>query len=470
MKEFLGGGESGEFTARFITRCDSLRHGKALGPKMPGELEDFLSLGLDVSRSLWDSESLLVHLDIEYVNFDFPAEPYLDPDRSFHLQRPSENATEKFLLPYGISPLHLLSGRGHHFAWRIERGSAAYRQLCEIGHLPLHLEKRYQALSEDPLLGGIDSELGGAYCGLGLVMEYIACGISDRANPQTSIPVELTAVEVPPQQRGREVVSIDISEYGDQLNTRAVRMPFSLYLKPWCRQGIMSDEIRGRIPLMVSVPLVGMSCTEGIWVMRDLEKASELACEVSMYIPDFSDHMLKLIGDYISSETAQFHSWYYSQEQIESDRWNSTYDTLPFDILPPCAAHILQYPNDLLLRPSGIQLVVRVLLSLGWHPRQIAGLIRSKYERNYGWGNEWYYYDAATRADFYTRLFSGQVVSRRDNLKLFTCKSVKDCRYCFSQNSNCDLCDYRKSLLERVKHERLASRPVNRLFLPNEHF
>src|SRR5258708_20611933 len=32
---------------------------------------------LEISRSLWDRESLLADLDIEYVNFDFRAEPFL---------------------------------------------------------------------------------------------------------------------------------------------------------------------------------------------------------------------------------------------------------------------------------------------------------------------------------------------------------------------------------------------------------
>jgi hypothetical protein len=57
------------------------------------------------------------------------------------------------------------------------------------------------------------------------------------------------------------------------------------------------------------------------------------------------------------------------------------------------------------------------MLSLGWHPRHIAGLIRSKYERDYGWGGKWHRYDATSRADFYTRLFAGlfmtgQMISR----------------------------------------------------------
>ena len=38
--------------------------------------------GVDIDRSLLDKESLIAHLDIEYVNFDSPAESYLNPERS----------------------------------------------------------------------------------------------------------------------------------------------------------------------------------------------------------------------------------------------------------------------------------------------------------------------------------------------------------------------------------------------------
>jgi hypothetical protein len=47
----------------------------------------------------------------------------------------------------------------------------------------------------------------------------------------------------------------------------------------------------------------------------------------------------------------------------------------------------------------------------GWHPRSIAGLIRSKFERDYGWGAYWYRYDAAARADFYVRVLCGELLS-----------------------------------------------------------
>jgi hypothetical protein len=43
----------------------------------------------------------------------------------------------------------------------------------------------------------------------------------------------VTAVEVAPSSRGREMLSIDLSEYADPLPMRTIRIPYSGYLKPW---------------------------------------------------------------------------------------------------------------------------------------------------------------------------------------------------------------------------------------------
>jgi hypothetical protein len=88
-------------------------------------------------------------------------------------------------------------------------------------------------------------------------------------------------------------------------------------------------------------------------------------------------------------------------------------------------------------------------MALGWHPRHIAGLIRSKYERDYGWLAEWLIYDAATRADFYTRLFAGLIEVGRDELVDFNCLSTKEKGWCFTPVAWCDLERFRKALLQR---------------------
>jgi hypothetical protein len=138
-------------------------------------------------------------------------------------------------------------------------------------------------------------------------------------------------------------------------------------------------------------------------------------------------------------------------------------------MLPPCTRHILEHPNDLLQRPGCIQRVVRVLLAIGWHPRHIAGLIRSKYERDYGWGDQWSGYDPGTRADFYARVFTGLFVTGVDDLVDFNCQSAREEGICFVARCTENLEHFRESLLERRSHERLACRPLNRLLLPEEH-
>jgi hypothetical protein len=123
----------------------------------------------------------------------------------------------------------------------------------------------------------------------------------------------------------------------------------------------------------------------------------------------------------------------------------------------------------LLLRPSGIRRIVTVLLSLGWHPRHIAGLIQSKFERNHAWGQAWAGYDPATRADFYVRVFAGLIAARYDDLVDFNCQSAREQGTCHVPGCQQNLQPFKQSLLDRRHHERLARRPVHRLFLPAEH-
>ena len=111
----------------------------------------------------------------------------------------------------------------------------------------------------------------------------------------------------------------------------------------------------------------------------------------------------------------------------------------------------------------------RCFLALGWHPRHIAGLIRSRYERDFGWAWRWYFYDATLRADFYTRIFSGLFMTGRDDLIDFNCVSMREKGVCRDTAGACGIDDFRDSLLERRANGRLAGRPFNRLLLPAEH-
>jgi len=466
MIEFLGGIVLCEATCVYINGQGE--YGRGVKYRHPHEMPDLLDAGFDVARSVWDRENLLVDLDIEYVNFDFPAEPYLSPERAFAIQQPVEWAIERILRGYDCPWLHLMSGRGHHFQWNIRRDSRAYGRLVEIGYLPDYLEGVYESpLGYSGEVVGV--EHGVASSGLSLLAEYLGHLIKEAAAVQCSIPVMLTAVEAGPSQRGREVVSVDISEYGDPLHLRALRVPFSVYLKPKQQRQMLGEHHVETFPVTFLVPRDEMDAVRSILVMRDAEQVVELARRTSVRIPDGSDAMDRFIDAYKDSDVAGFHEWFFSVEHDEPSEWRRTYDMVGFDELPPCVQHVFAHPNDLLLKPACLELVVRVFLALGWHPRHIAGLIRSKYERDYGWGARWYTYSAGMRADFYTRVFSGLFFVGRDNLVDFNCQSTREKGYCLSPCASCNLAQFRDSLLERRGHERLASGPVNRLFFADQH-
>ncbi len=257
LVEYLGGrGEIDSVTARYLVESD---RGRFQIPRScpVGDLERLLEGDGEIARSLSDSESLLVHLDLEYVDFDHPEAAYVNPWRAFRLQEPTVAAVEEVLLEWGIAPLHLITGQGHHLVWRIGLDSPTCRRLAELGKLP----------------GGVISPFGGemgagiepvsereaaAFGGLGLVVEFLAHSVRRRAAPASEVPVQITGVHVGPcgAARRREIVSFDISEYGDPMGTRVIRMPFTRYEKPWKSGLARGLGIEGELPsTVITIPL-----------------------------------------------------------------------------------------------------------------------------------------------------------------------------------------------------------------------
>jgi len=113
MLQFLGGDSVENVTCEYLTAGDvSDSHHRQ--PQPVGSLPGFWENGWDISRSLWDHDSLVIHLDIEYVNFDFPVEPYLEPERIFDLQRPVEQGDQILSKPYRSQPFEPLDAVGDH--------------------------------------------------------------------------------------------------------------------------------------------------------------------------------------------------------------------------------------------------------------------------------------------------------------------------------------------------------------------
>jgi len=402
MLEFLGADEAGDFSAEYIT-ADTPDAAERT-PLLPWELAAQLEGGRDISRSLADRDSLIAHLDIEYVNFDFPAEAYLDPVRAFALQEPVEAGVKRVLGHYGIEALHILSGRGHHFVWRIHRASKVFARLADAGrstqlHDSLLVRRR----------DGLDApSITCAFAGLGLLMEFVARLVINLAASQTIIPLAMTAIEVERSVCGREMISLDLSEYADPLPMRTIRVPYSGYLKPWQQPYAVGPANLPRIGPMIFVTLDAADLRHGMAAMRDPRLAADLARDSAALIPDQTHGTEHLLHHYFGSDLHKFHEHFHASQHDDPRRWAETYDRTPLDHLPSGAREALCHPNDLLLRPVGMKRVTEALLECGWHPRHIAGLIRSKFERDYGWGDKWKDYSPALRADCYTRIFAGE--------------------------------------------------------------
>ncbi len=111
-----------------------------------------------------------------------------------------------------------------------------------------------------------------------------------------------------------------------------------------------------------------MSVTEALKIMRDPGAVVELAERAAAFVPDGSAGMERLISSYTASALANFHRDFYSTKPDPPESWPQTYDRIDPEQLPPCARFILEHPNDLLLRPSGMRRILAVSLSLGCRP------------------------------------------------------------------------------------------------------
>lgn len=445
IADYLGRDRDGRPTANYLTRCDGIEPAKFKEIAIEN-WENALRKPWDLARSLGDRDSLIAHIDIEYVDFDFPAEAFVDPERACRLQEPVVKAIEEILASFGIRPLHLLTGQGHHFVWRMANESISSKRLRgEVCPGAL-------VASGDDVVAVPGSDEAG-FEGLGLVMEYLAQEVRKRVASVAEIPVELTTVEVGKLISGRrEIVSIDLSEYGDPLASRVIRLPFTHYRKPWQsglleRLGLLQD-----VPRFVTLPLHEIDVQQAIKIRQNAAEVRDLAHRTLVRIPDQGQGMGRLIDAYLSSSLRGFHRRFYEVSHDPRGAWPETYAKTPTANFFPCVRTILEEPNDLLLKPVALQLLTRYLLVAGWHPRHIAGLVRSRFEEpSYGWRKGyWDVYNSGLRADFYVRSFVAELETGIDEAVDFNCVSTQDKHLCSCPDCPQDLSRLRGQLLENV--------------------
>ncbi|MDD4932923.1 MAG: hypothetical protein PHO89_05580 [Methylacidiphilaceae bacterium] len=423
--------------------------GQGVSPEPHASVEkkrfaELLDAGVDLLRSIWDRAALLGILDIEYVNWDYPAEVFFRPAEVFSRIEPLYRAIRRCFGTYGIEPLAILTGQGYHFVLRIPKNSAAFYLLAACGAAsPQRLEcgNRFGARfarAVSPLEATAYETLGRLFEFLvhRIMQEYEETGASTEMPPLPAVPTDVAVGRIGPSGR-REAISLDLSLYGDPLPRRATRCPFSVYQKHrvlWEKYGERAGK---ELPIPVLLPRSPSSCLKELLEIRvDWDRAVGLAGGCSVEIPDASPSVLGWLRDYEGSSLARVHR---ESKEIRHDRNENPSD------LPPCLVHCLQEPNPHLLKPTNLQALTRVLLTRGWVPAAIADLVRTRYEEDHGWGDLWQKYEPATRAEFYVRLFSGLVLTGIDQEIDLNCISHQEKGYCWQPFCGFNLANYRKT-------------------------
>lgn len=415
--EYLGGPTLEDATCLFLGRLDPLNPSR-FERHSPANLHSLLDESCELARSLEDRFSMLIHLDIEYVNFDDPAAAFRDPQRIFRLQEPLIDVIEARLLTLGIHYLHVVTGQGHHFVWKIRKRSPVAKDISRLG---ICTTPDLEA-APDPLFPHV-----------ALLMEHLAQLIKPEAAAASEIPVEITAQHVGPGRFGtREMLSIDISEYGDPLASRMIRIPYTVYRKPWISGLIERSGISHQVPGFFTLPLHEMDIMQLIEARQDPAAIIDLAHRAGVEIPIEEKGTRALLESYRNSGLMEFHRKFYSRGHVFPTARRQEAEAVAFEKLPPCAKHVMVFPNDLLLKPSGIQLITRCLLAEGWHPRHIACLVASRFEDPHcDWAPKWDDYDPVMRAEFYVRLFSGEIDQGIERGIDFNCYSQQEKQFCW---------------------------------------
>jgi hypothetical protein len=391
--------------------CNRLHESDGAPVSAPNrEFVTLLDQGADVCRSLADRGGAVLQLDVDYANPRDRAEPYRDPAGCFARMECVYEGVHEVFGRYGIRPLTVMTGRGYHFTLRAPLGSPFHSDLIEIGSPPASLRARYEGVASP----GTALAMGKAHDGSGRLLEHLAHEVVTYVGGGSPIPV--TLADAAPPGDG-PFVCLDLTAYADPLFARHARCAFSGNQKA-SLTGIAPER-----PFVVNLPRMDDDRVDELVREReDLACAGVRAGRVKAHIPDVRDGWA-WVEDYRRGRLARFHAEFDEGPEMPREEWPYTYDSLDLHTLPACARLALEYPNPALLVPVHLRTVALALWGLGWHPRSVAALVRSRYEKDFGWGNLWQRYDPAARAEFYVRVFCGAVVDGLESGSDFTCES-----------------------------------------------
>lgn len=431
---------SAEYIAAYGARLLETNH-KDHASMKPAHLGWALANALDIHRSVWDRDSVIGTLDVEYFSKNFPAEPYLAPERVFHLMEPWYQRILAVLNRYGFSPLILATGQGYNFDVGLPKDSPVFDDLVALGHIEPSLQ--YDYTHPSPKRGRQVPEADAkAFDATGKLFEFLFYRVASEL-PQAP-PIPLVVGDIVCGNEKREAMSFDLSSYTNPLHKRSIRCAFSSYSKHWVKKGI-APQMAGKFewPLFCvprRTPAEELPLGRVLAIRGNPDSVIAWGREITAAIPDQRDGFASLMADYLKSPYRDFHLDYDAVKQDDPVDWPAGYDRLDLSALPPCVALPLRHPNPLLLQPTNLRMIVRALMALGWHPKHIAGLVLSKYRRDFSWEVDFRRYDADRWANGWVRVYAGMLISGIDRLRDLNCVSQKEKGYAWKGIRFCPEC------------------------------
>lgn len=444
MREDIGGGADGKPTAAYLAGI-----GPDSGPfpqwetalvVPPAEIARLWDAGCDISRALWDERALIFLVDIDYQNIDAPAEPFLRPADVFVKIEPVYRAVRRVLASYDIHTSAAITGRGYHFVGRIPLDAPVVEAIAALAPAVPPWHATIEARRPPGVRAPMTATQARAWTGLGQLVEFVAHQVVEEAQPESRIPVVINGTVVGTGAVGRECTSVDLSYFGDPLDVRHMRTLFSTYQWHRLRPDIFGWHASTDVPILATLPRGKAG------LLRMLERGQHLAAarivaRTPVEVPPIDAGVARLVEAYQASPLATFHQQFAAACLAQVGPVEA-----PGSGLPPCMQQPLLYPNDLLLKPAHIQHIVRGLVARGFEPATIAGIVRTKYEEDHGWGRRWDWMHPRTRAEFDVRVFAGLLVTGHDHLVDFNCVSAQEKDLCPGLPCRLDLRDDRERI------------------------
>jgi len=349
----------------------------------PTQLDWMLDRNLDGFTSVWQKNSYLIVLDLEYYNpFDY-SEVFQDEEGVFGRMEGFCKAVEDILDGYGIEYIKLMTGQGYHYASRIREGTPAFEFIKKHGVCSETTHEKNPDVPRDHNL---------MQDAIGKLMEFLYQKVFETYDGHLR-PKDI--------RLDSAMMVMDLDQWADPLFMRDVRLAFSSHQKHIMTKYINrmgSDWCAKNVPIGYSIPCDGLTLKERIGIRRNREKVIELAKRSDVHIPNGSEGWLRMFEDYVDSPLNDFH------KRFDSVSFQDV-EALDTGRIPESCAHILE--DSTKVRWTEIKKICDKAYSEGIGAVETAKLFAELFMSHPQWGIHWVEYDPEMRAKYWVRVFYG---------------------------------------------------------------